>query len=78
MGRRIPSFEKIEKIAAALRIEPHILFQEERGEIPEKKPSASTRDLLAEMHPKIRRELCRRLLREIRKGVNSSFNPENY
>jgi len=76
MGRRIPSFEKIEKIAAALEIPCHELFISEFAEKVEKKPK--TKDYLQKMPRNIKKELIARLLTVINKEVKSSFDSEKY
>jgi len=76
MGRRIPSFEKIEKIAAALEIPSHELFVHETASKKEEKP-LGTKDFLRKMPAPVKRDLIARLLSAITKGINASFNPQN-
>jgi transcriptional regulator with XRE-family HTH domain len=77
MGRRIPSFEKIEKIAAALEIPSFELFMYEAAERKaEKKPE--TGDYLQKMPQTIKKELISRLLAAINKDVKDSFDSGNY
>jgi transcriptional regulator with XRE-family HTH domain len=77
MGRRIPSFEKIEKIASALRIDVYQLFIEETDEhSPEKKPTA--KDFLLDLPRNIRDESISHLLSVIHKGILESFEGKNY
>ena len=77
MGRRIPSFEKIEKIAEALEIPYHQLFLYEAGEKKdEKKPK--TKDYLQKMPQTIKKEIISRLLIEISEDARASLDPKNY
>jgi len=77
MGRRIPSFEKIEKIASALEIPPHELFVFESSEKKhEKKPK--TKDYLLKMPQNIRKEIISHLLASINKNVKISLDPKDY
>jgi transcriptional regulator with XRE-family HTH domain len=81
MGRRIPSFEKIEKIASALRINPYELFvREAAGEGVEnhKEKDLGARDFLEAIPPQVREEIIIRLLTALRQGVTESFDPGNY
>jgi transcriptional regulator with XRE-family HTH domain len=78
MGRRIPAFQKIEKIAAVLHIQPHLLFQEEAANVPEKKPPATAKDVLTEMPPRVCREMQSRLLRDLQSVIRNTFNPGKY
>ncbi|HCC36873.1 MAG TPA: hypothetical protein DEQ14_04270 [Treponema sp.] len=73
MGRRIPSFDKIEKIAAALDILPHELFAyESEGKKEEKK--RSTKDFIREMPVGVKKELIANLTALIKKAIDASFN----
>jgi transcriptional regulator with XRE-family HTH domain len=77
MGRRIPSFEKIDKIAAALQISSYQLFiQQAAGE--QEKKERTTKDFLNDIPYKIREEIISRLLSSIKKGVNESLDPRSY
>lgn len=75
MGRRIPSFDKIEKIAAALEISYHELFV---CETEEKQKEQKTKDYLENMPPKIKKELIVRLITNINKNIDASLDPQNY
>jgi transcriptional regulator with XRE-family HTH domain len=77
MGRRIPSFEKIEKIAAALQIPSYKLFMYESSEKKEDKKPKS-RDYLQKMPKNIKNEIISRLLTTINKDVKALFNSKNY
>jgi transcriptional regulator with XRE-family HTH domain len=77
MGRRIPSFEKIEKIAAALRIASYQLFIEETV-VDRTETELNTRDFLLELPRTVREEITSRLLSTIHKGIDESFNAKNY
>ncbi|GHV74067.1 hypothetical protein AGMMS49940_13690 [Spirochaetia bacterium] len=76
-GRRIPSFEKIEQIAAALRIPSYRLFIEESdGVIVEKEPT--TREFLQGLPRSVRDEMKSHLESALHKGIDESFNAKNY
>ena len=77
MGRRIPSFEKIEEIAAALKIPSYQLFAFETEE-KQKEQKPKTKDYLEKMPLNIRKELITRLITNIKKDVDASFNSQNY
>jgi transcriptional regulator with XRE-family HTH domain len=77
MGRRIPSFEKIEKIAAALEIPFFELFMYETGEKKTDTPP-KTGDYLRKMSPNIKKEIVSHLLTLINKNVKDSFDSKNY
>jgi transcriptional regulator with XRE-family HTH domain len=77
MGRRIPSFEKIEKIASVLEIACHELFISEIGRTKdEKRPEI--KDYLQKMPSYVKKELTSRILAHIKTEVNSSLDPNNY
>ena len=65
MGRRIPSFEKIEQIAAALGISPSMLFMEE-----------TTKYYLQKMPAGVKKELSSRLLALIEADIAESLDIE--
>jgi len=77
MGRRIPSFEKIEQIAAALEIPSYELF---RFENPEKKQGKKlkAKDYLQKIPADIKKEIISHLLSQIKKNINTSFDLNNY
>jgi transcriptional regulator with XRE-family HTH domain len=77
MGRRIPSFEKIEKIASALRIASYQLFIEETGE-DNIEAELHTKDFLLELPRTVREEITSHLMSAIHKGIDESFNAKNY
>jgi transcriptional regulator with XRE-family HTH domain len=74
MGRRIPSFEKIEKIASALNISSYQLFMEEASELIE----LQTGDFLKGLPHKIKNEISAHLLSSIQNSIDESFDPKNY
>lgn len=77
MGRRIPSFEKIEKIAAALDIPPSLLFIDESPrEKTGKKPE--TKEYLQKMPMQVRKELFSRLLAQVKAGITESLDEKKY
>jgi transcriptional regulator with XRE-family HTH domain len=76
MGRRIPSFDKIEQIAAVLEIPANKLFECEEKEEKRDKPKAKL--YLEKMPNKVRNEIIRHLVDSIKKEVDASFDPQNY
>jgi transcriptional regulator with XRE-family HTH domain len=77
MGRRIPSFEKIEKIASALKICAYQLLIEEAQEEQEKEEQKA-RDFLENLPDNIKKEIRSNLLITITKDINESLDPKNY
>ena len=77
MGRRIPSFGKIEEIAAALDISSHKLFAYETDE-KQKIQKPKTKDYLEKMPFNIKKELISRLTSNLKNEIDASFNPQNY
>jgi transcriptional regulator with XRE-family HTH domain len=81
MGRRIPSFEKIEKIASALRISSHELFvQEAINDLKEtgKEKTQSAKDFLEELPLCIKEEIISSFLSKARKDIAESLDAKNY
>jgi len=76
MGRRIPSFEKIEKIAVALEIPAHELFVYEAAE-KRVEQKLKTNDYLKKMPAHIKRDIVSRLTAVIKKDIGASLNPQN-
>ena len=77
MGRRIPSFEKIEKIAEALEIPPACLFQSENTEKKEGEKSEA-KEYLQKMPIKARKEIISRLLALIKTDIATSLDSKQY
>jgi transcriptional regulator with XRE-family HTH domain len=77
MGRRIPSFEKIEKMASALQIASYQLFLEESNEINGNR-ELKTKDYLNELPRNVKKEIASHILATIQKNVLESFESENY
>ena len=75
MGRRIPSFEKIEKIAAVLQISSHELFVYETEAKEEK---AKTKEYLYKMPAKVKKEITTRLISTVKKDIFSSLDSQTY
>jgi len=72
MGRRIPSFEKIDKIAAALEIHPCELFvYEANGKNKTRK--LSSKDYLKKLPQNVKNEIVAYLLTTIKKDVKTLF-----
>ena len=77
MGRRIPSFEKIEEIAAALEIPSHKLFAYDAEESKEdKKPNA--REYLRKMPAGVKKEIISHFVAAMGKDINASLDSQNY
>jgi len=72
MGRRIPSFDKIEKIATALEIPSHELFIHETAQKKEEK-ALGTKDFLRKMPAPVKKDLIARLLAAIKKDINDAL-----
>jgi len=77
MGRRIPSFEKIEQIAAALNIPPSLLFIEAKtGESGELNPA--TKDYLQKMPAHVKKEIFSRILALVKADIAESLDAKKY
>ena len=77
MGRRIPSFEKIEKIADALKIPPSQLFLDESAyEKGEKRPG--TKEYLQKMPAHVKKEITSHIMAQIKTEIATSFDSKNY
>jgi len=68
MGRRIPSFDKIEKIAAALEIPSHELFVFEAADKKDEK-TMKTKDFPKKMPIHVKKELISHLVEVIKKDI---------
>jgi transcriptional regulator with XRE-family HTH domain len=77
MGRRIPSFEKIEKIASALQIAPYLLFVEEANKAEENQ-ELKTKNYLTKLPKKVRKEIASYIIANIQQHIVESFDPEKY
>jgi len=77
MGRRIPSFEKIDDIAAALEIASHELFINETGE-KQKEQKPKTKEYLEKMPVSVKKEIVSALTTKFKKEIDDSLNPQNY
>jgi transcriptional regulator with XRE-family HTH domain len=77
MGRRTPSFRKIEKIAEVLEIASYELFM---GESIEKKGDfrPETREYLQKMPLTVKKELSARFFSLIKADILASLDPKNY
>ena len=76
MGRRIPSFEKIEKIAAALEISSHELFAYENTD-KKREQKQNINDYLMKMPASIKKELTSNLTAVIKKNIEYTLNRKN-
>ena len=77
MGRRIPSFEKIEKIAAALNISPGLLFIDESNKEKAGKKN-ETKDYLQKMPVQVKKELVSCLMAQIKAGITDSLDARKH
>ena len=77
MGRRIPSFDKIEQIAAALNIEPCRLFEYKTSTVIQEKQEG-TSEYLKKMPASIKTEIISQLLHSIKKDIKASLDSQNY
>jgi len=77
MGRRIPSFDKIEKIALVLETPSHTLFAYESAETRAQEIHG-TGDYLRELPKEVRREIIAHLSAAISRDIKASLDPENY
>jgi len=73
MGRRIPSFEKIEKIAAALEIPCHELFILETSE-KKANNNMETNDYIKKMPSYIKKEIVSNITTKIKKDITAYLN----
>jgi len=81
MGRRNPSFEKIEEIASALGISSYELFlydNESKKDENKLKEKPRTKDYLLKLPVDVKKEIISHLLSEIKKNINASFDLKNY
>jgi transcriptional regulator with XRE-family HTH domain len=80
MGRRIPSFEKIEKIAAALGVGPYRLFEPENDEtaVKTEEKAPETGEFLKTFPAGVKKEIISRLTRTLNKEIAASFDARNY
>jgi transcriptional regulator with XRE-family HTH domain len=77
MGRRIPSFEKIERIASALKIYAYQLLIEETQE-EQKKKEQKARAFLENLPDRAKKEITSNLLGTITNAIDKSLDPKNY
>ncbi|GHV36965.1 hypothetical protein AGMMS49546_03410 [Spirochaetia bacterium] len=73
LGRHFASIEMIERIAAALKVEPYRLFKDESG--VEGDENRETRDFLANLPDRIRRKLKKQLLEAISADIDQTLQP---
>ncbi|MDR3123446.1 MAG: helix-turn-helix transcriptional regulator [Treponema sp.] len=81
MGRRIPSFEKIEKIASALRVSSYELFvQEAVNDFEEtgKEKKQNVKDFLEAIPPYIKEEIISSFLIKARQDIAETLDAKNY
>jgi hypothetical protein len=63
----------IERIAAILKVEPYRLFKDETGEAPDE--NRETRDFLANLPDRVRRDLKKQLLAAISEDIDETLKP---
>jgi transcriptional regulator with XRE-family HTH domain len=73
IGRKFPSIEMIEKIAAALRVDAYQLFRDEMNETPE--ALDETKDFLIKLPRRIKADVKNRLLSSISSSIEDVLNP---
>jgi len=73
MGRRIPSFEKIDKIAAALEVHSCELFRYEATE-KSKKRKPNAKEYLQKLPQNTKKEIVAYLLTAIKKDIRILFD----
>jgi transcriptional regulator with XRE-family HTH domain len=73
IGRRFPSIEMIERIAAALKLAPYRLFMNEPGSAYGQ--ADKTADFLASMPPNIRNDIIARLDAAVCAGITTILTP---
>jgi transcriptional regulator with XRE-family HTH domain len=76
MGRRIPSFEKIEKIANALQIDTYRLFIQDIDKTEEQE--LKTSDFPGKLPYSVKNEITTRLLSSIHRCIDESLKAKNY
>jgi transcriptional regulator with XRE-family HTH domain len=76
MGRRIPSFEKIEKIATALGMASYelLVYNSES----KKNETLKTNDYIKKLPTNVKKEIISHILAEIKKNIDASFDYKNY
>jgi transcriptional regulator with XRE-family HTH domain len=70
MGRRFPSIELIERIAAVLKVEAYRLFKDESGEVADEK-----QEFLAKLPDRIKGALKKQLLAAISNDIDEALRP---
>jgi transcriptional regulator with XRE-family HTH domain len=73
MGRRFPSIDLIERIAAVLKVEPYRLFKDETGIEPGER--RETKDFLTVLPERIKRDLKKQLLAAISADIDETLKP---
>jgi transcriptional regulator with XRE-family HTH domain len=80
MGRRIPSFDKIEAIANALGIKSYLLFMDKPEE--EKNKLIDTKSSLTKMPARTKQDVAKTLIKAInpalREAIDKALDPANY
>ncbi|MDR0561780.1 MAG: helix-turn-helix transcriptional regulator [Spirochaetaceae bacterium] len=76
IGRRIPSFEKIEDIAAALRVPSYQLFMEERDQTAPEKHTAQ--DFLMDLPYSVKEEITAHFMTSVRTCIIDAFDALHY
>jgi transcriptional regulator with XRE-family HTH domain len=74
IGRKFPSIEMIDKIAAALQLEPYRLFVDEAAKNNDF--SLEITKFLNDLPERVKQELISRLIAVISAGIAKTFSPE--
>jgi transcriptional regulator with XRE-family HTH domain len=77
MGRRVPSFEKIEEIAAALGVDSFRFFMGENA-AENRETALDARGFLKKLPGAAKKEIISRLMAAIMGNITASLDPENY
>jgi transcriptional regulator with XRE-family HTH domain len=73
IGRKFPSVEMVEKIAGALKVEPYLLFREDRSK---SSANVEARKFYAKLTPEGRGAFTDLILLAIGHGLETALSPE--
>lgn len=74
MGRRIPSFAKIEEIAAALDVPSYTLFTYDNEDMMEKENEPGVKDFVNRIPADVKQEIISHLSKIIEHNIDAFFN----
>jgi transcriptional regulator with XRE-family HTH domain len=74
IGRKFPSIEMVEKIAAALKVDAYRLFIDESGKPYE--TSVELREFLLKMPNRIKQDISAQLMALIGAGIDETLSPK--